>query len=364
MVEIWTPSGYVDSVEKWSQTNRNPINKKPLYPAYVPTINSDPYGTLLRKYGFIFGSNEKPSDDNCGMIYRKIQCSQNALHAPSWRHNRCNDPGCPVCYVKFAARSADRVTERVQGYKTVYRNAKPYHLIFWGKPRAGRPYASLREAFAEAKNLMMDMGIESATVWYHPYRIKKRIKELLRHYRRSNGLDGKAGFWKLAHDDVLEIGGLESYIEYGPHWHAIATGYLENIVEYSKRTGCGYKKKRYLSKEEEVHEVAHYISTHAAREAGKPSVRYFGFISYRKLARECVDERIKDVLCETCGSRLEEHDCDEAGNLYLNNEGRSLKKLKDNITEKVKYYLYWKHGQPKPDMATHAQSMITRYCNR
>jgi hypothetical protein len=211
---------------------------------------------------------------------------------------------------------------------------------------------------------MMDMGIESATVWYHPYRIKKRIKELLRHYRRSKGLDGKAGFWKLAHDDVLEIGGLESYIEYGPHWHAIATGYLENIVEYSKRTGCGYKKKRYLSKEEEVHEVAHYISTHAAREAGKPSVRYFGSISYRKLARECVDERIKDVLCETCGSRLEEHDCDDAGNLYLNNEGRSLKKLKDNITEKVKYYLYWKHGQPKPDMATHAQSMITRFCNR
>jgi hypothetical protein len=364
MVEIWTPSGYVDSMDQWKQRSRNSTKDQPLYPAYVPTIDSTPYGTLLRKYGFIFGSNEKVTDDNCGMIYRKIQCSSNALHKPSWRHNRCNDPGCPVCHVKFAARSADRVTERVQGYKTVYRNSKTYHLIFWPKPRAGRPYASLRAAFNDAKKMMREMGVTSATVWHHPYRIKERVKELLRRYRSSKGLDGKAGFWKLAHDDVLDLGGIEQYMEYGPHFHAIATGFLENVKTYSERTGAGYKKKRYLEKEENVHEVAHYISTHAAREAGKPSVRYFGEISYRKLARECVDERIKDVLCETCGSRLEEHDCDEAGNLYLNGDGRSLKKLKDNITEKVKYYLYWKYGQPKPDMATHAQSMITRYCNR
>jgi hypothetical protein len=222
----------------------------------------------------------------------------------------------------------------------------------------------LRAAFNDAKKMMREMGVTSATVWYHPYRIKERVKELLRRYRRSKGLDGKAGFWKLAHDDVLEFGGIESYIEFGPHFHAIATGFLENVKTYSARTGAGYKKKRYLEREENVHEVAHYISTHACREAGKPSVRYFGEISYRKLARECVQEKIKDVLCEQCGSHLEEHDCDEAGNLYLNNEGRSLKKLKDHITEKVKYYLYWKYGQPKPDMVTHSQSMITRYCTR
>lgn len=363
MAEIWTPSGYVDTFEDWKKS-QNPTKDQPLYPAYVPTINSSPYGTLLHKYGLIFGSNFKQTDDNCGMIYRKIQCSSNALHSPSFRHNRCNDPGCPVCYVKFAARMADRVTERVQGFKTVYRNTKPYHLIFWGLPRKERPYASLKEAFKEANRLLSMMGVVSATVWYHPYRIKDRLKQLLRNYRIYKGLNGKAGFWKLAHDDVLNLGGIENYIEYGPHWHAISTGFLVNSKEYAEKTGCGYKKKRYLEKEADVHEVSHYISTHACREHGKPSVRYFGSISYRKLARECVEEKIKDILCEQCGSKLEEHECDEAGKLYLNNEGRSLRKLKDNITEKIKYYLYWKHGQPKPDMFNNAQSLITRYCNR
>ena len=380
MVEIWTPNGYVDTMEEWKKC-QYPTNNKPLYPAYVTSIISEPYGTLLRKYGLIYGSNFKPSDDNCGMIYRKVQCSKNTLHGPSWKHIRCNDPGCPVCYVKYASQMADRVTERIQGFKTVYRDthrtSRTYHLIFWGAPRAERPYASLREAFAEAKRLLGIMGATSATAWYHPYRIKNEIKEQLRRYRRAHNMDGRAGFWKLAHDDVLGLGGIEQYMMYGPHWHAIATGFLLNVVTFNKLTqfsgicdvtgvnqGGGYKKRRYLDREEEVHEVAHYISTHAARAAGKSSVRYFGDISYRKLARECVQEKIQDVLCQTCGSALEEHECDEAGELYLNSEGRSLRKLKDHITEKVKYYLYWKHGQPKPDMATHAQSMITRYCNR
>jgi len=352
MVEIWTPTGYVDSFEEWKRRSKS-IEKLSVYPAYVPTINQDPYGTLFRKYGFVFGSNEKPTDDNCGAIYRKIQCSSNALHAPSFRHTRCNDPGCPVCYVKFASRMADRATERVQGFKTVYRKTKPYHLIFWGAPRAERPYASLREAFAEARRLLKLMGAVSATVWYHPYRIRKELKGALRRYRRAKGLDGRAGFWKLAHDDVLNLGGLERYLEYGPHWHAIATGYLMDSKEYSEKYQAGYKKKRYLEHEREVHEVAHYISTHARREAGRASVRYFGDISYRMLARDLAEEKIVDVRCLHCGASLHEFDCGDTGVVF--------QKVKDNITEKIKYFLYWKKGTEKPQRAGNAQNLITRY---
>jgi len=357
--KYYTKNGYVSTWIEYQESLNNSSTKNSMYPAYVQPINSEPYGTLLSKYGHISGNNEKPSNDDCGAIFRKIQCSTNPLHHPSFRHVRCNDQGCPVCYVKFASRLADSVTERVQGFKTVYRNSKPYHLILWGAKVEGadRPYADLRSSFREAKRLLEIMGATSSVVWYHPYRIKPELKDLLRHYRRAHKLDGRAGFWKLAHDDVLELGGVERYIVYAPHWHAIATGFLMKSDEFCDVTdGAGYKKRRYLEYEKDVHEVAHYISTHACMEFGKSSVRYYGDISYRMMAREMVEERIKNVICQDCGAELEEYDCGE--------DGIPANKLKDKITEKVKYFLYWKKGQPKPEMKGNIQCLITRFCNR
>ena len=147
-------NGHLVTFEEWK--NNQKINKSDrLYPAYVPSIEPKEYGLLLKNFGYILGSNENPSNDTCGMIYRKIQCSQNHLHEPSYKHERCNDPGCPVCYVKFASRMADRITERIQGFKTVWRNEKPYHLIFWGEKwtRDKSPYGDLRAAHKKAKTL-------------------------------------------------------------------------------------------------------------------------------------------------------------------------------------------------------------------
>ena len=327
-----------------------------VYAPYVPTIIPERYGTLLKKYGHLFGENEKPTDSDCGDIFRKVQCTVNALHHPSFRHVRCNDPGCPVCYVKFSARIASRVTERVQGYKSVFRRQVPYHLIFWSskEDNANRLYPDLRSAFKEADRLLKIMGSKASVVWYHPYRIKAELKPHMRRWRRAHGLDGKIGFWKMAHDDVMGIGPLENYIAYGPHWHAISTGWLIKSDDFNEMTGgAGYKKKRYLEKESSVYEVAYYVSTHAAREYGKQSVRYYGDISYRMLERELVEEKIKDVLCLDCGAKLEEYDC--------NSEGVCRDKLKDTITEKIKYYLYWKRGTKKPEMKDAYQCLITRF---
>lgn len=366
--QYYTKNGYVSTWIEYQEILNNSGIKKSVYPAYVQPINSEPYGTLLSKHGHISGNNEKPSNDDCGAIFRKIQCSTNPLHHPSFRHVRCNDQGCPVCYVKFASRLADSVTERVQGFKTVYRNSKPYHLILWGAKVEGadRPYADLRSSFREAKRLLEIMGATSSVVWYHPYRIKPELKDLLRHYRRAHKLDGRAGFWKLAHDDVLELGGVERYIVYAPHWHAIATGFLMKSSEFCDVTGgAGYKKRRYLEYEKDVHEVAHYISTHACMEFGKSSVRYYGVISYRMMAREMVEEKIKDVLCQDCKSHMEEYEVDEKGEYYRDSpRGPIIRKSKDKVTEKIKYYLYWKKGQPKPDMGDHSQCLITRFCDR
>jgi hypothetical protein len=380
--EIWTPNGYVDSIEKYQNLNTKNYNSELVYLAYVQPINSEPYGTLLIKNGHLFGDCEKPTNDDCGQIFRKIQCSNNSLHHPSFRHVRCNEPACPICYVKYSARIAAAVTERVQGFKTVYRLRKnpPYHLIFWSSQirlgdgiwglwsdwlglRANRPYAGLRAAFKEAKRLLGLMGVDGAVVWYHPYRIKTEIKVILREYKTRNGLNGKVGFWKLAHDDVLNIGGLENYMVYGPHWHAIATGWLMNAGEYNKIEGAGYKKKRYLDEERKIYEVSYYISTHACREWGKSTVRYYGTMSYRMLARELVEEKIKDVLCQDCKSHMEEWEVDENGDYYRETErGPPVRKIKDKVTEKIKYYIYWIRGTRKPEMFDRHQCLVTRFC--
>jgi hypothetical protein len=350
--------------------NTKNYNSGSLYPANVTSIIQQDYTLQFGKNGYIFGSNEKSTNDDCGQIFRKIQCTQNSLHHPSFRHIHCDDPGCPICYTKYAGQMSDRVTERVQGYKTVYRRHDLYHLIFWSKPpKSGlwateeRPYAALKDAFHEAARLLKLMGVTSAVVWYHPYRIRAFLKQHLRRYRTINGLNGKVGFWKLAHDDVLGLGSIEKYIEFGPHWHAIASGYLMHVRKYSEIEGAGYKKKRYLDSERKVHEVAYYISTHCCREAMKSSIRYYGDISYRMLAREMVEEKIKDVLCQDCKSPMEEWEVDENGDYYRETErGPPVRKIKDKVTEKIKYYIYWIRGTRKPEMFDRHQCMVTRFC--
>lgn len=112
---FWTPKGYVKTFEEWKNISQKFNNSDSLYPAYVPSIEPIEYGTILKECGLIFGSNKQPSDDTCGQIYRKIVCAGNDLHKQPFRHMRCNDPGCPICYVKHASRMSDRVTEREIG---------------------------------------------------------------------------------------------------------------------------------------------------------------------------------------------------------------------------------------------------------
>jgi hypothetical protein len=184
------------------------------------------------------------------------------------------------------------------------------------------------------------LGVIAAVVWYHPYRIIKEIKERLRHYRRVNRLHASVGFWQMAHDDVLNLGSLKAYICEGPHWHAIASGYLENIITYADRKIGGYKKVRYLDSETEVRKVGYYLSTHACREATKSTVRYYGKISYSKLSKGEPQEKIEDCLCELCGKHLQEHHCLDTG------EVTGL--AKEKVTRKVITFKYWKRGtKPK-----------------
>jgi hypothetical protein len=354
--QVWTKNGMVNTIEEWKNSNKIIQNLSGMYSASVQPRIREAYGSILKNYGHLFGDEERQSKLDCGEKFRKVVCTKNEKHFAGFRHIRCNEPGCPVCYVKFSTRIAQAVTERVQGYKTVYRRTTPYHLILWGalaQDGAYSLYGNMRLAFAEGSRLLKILGIDAAVMWYHAYRIRPELKPHLRRYRKALNKDGQLGFWKMAHDDVLGIGALENYIVYGPHWHCIADGWLIPSKDFNEMTGGGYKKKRYLTSEKDVFETAYYVSTHCIREAQKSSVRYYGALSYRQLKREQVGIKIKDVNCPVCQAALKLYPC--------NSDGVLGEMISDHITEKVRYYLYWKAGDKMPDMADSQQSCITRF---
>ncbi len=326
-----------------------------VYPAIVQPI----LPTSSWEYGHILGCKEHPTESDCGVVLSKVVCSRSKDHESYLKHRRCNDPCCPVCYPKFASRISEAVAERVAGWQSVYPEQTVYHLIAWGKK--GVVYKSLGDAFKDAKKMYDALGMTAAVVWYHPYRIRAELKpalrslmrkwknepELCRLSRKNGGfvrfseMYFDVGFWKLAHDDALGLGGLQNYVEYGPHFHFIGSGYLKNSRIYAATTGCGYKKKGYLTKDDAVPRLAYYLSTHACYEWTKTSTRRWGTISDKKLAKKVVYEGIEDVRCPDCGAVMCEYDVDES-------TGECLAILRDCVTCKVQRFLYWKRGDPEP----------------
>ena len=83
-------------------------------------------------------------------------------------------------------------------------------MIIW--PLYGTDYINLKEAHGHARKLCKDIGIQAAAVFFHPYRIPDAIKEAFREYKTKNHLDPAVGFWSLAHQDVLGLGGIMAYV--------------------------------------------------------------------------------------------------------------------------------------------------------
>ena len=217
------------------------------------------------------------------------------------------------------------------------------HLIM--SPPAGTSYQNMKEAFAACTKMFMKYGGKAAAVEFHPYRIKDDLKPRLSEYQSNylacnESAKTPPDFWKLAHDDVLKEGPLKDYVKYGPHFHLIATGYLEDSETFHKKTGWIYKKTANKTglNSGDITRVAHYESTHTAWEWGKHSVRYIGAMSYSKLGRTKEGVRREQVKCKVCGAAVHEHAwmglTEEIGDC-----------IKTEIEERVILWKYWKRGK-------------------
>ena len=337
--QIWYNGEFISCAEYEKIRAKKDQQKTALYPANVPNTI---YDVKTANTDRIFGSNFLPTNSDCGKIYRKVFCNTDRTHKPANLHVYCNDPLCPICYKKPCSKIANRVSERVMGFKSVYPAKKVCSLIFWGKK--GTIYKNSKEAFDDAKRQLKDMGAEAGAIIYHPYRIRKEIQPKLRRIQKQLKLLEKPtkGFWEMAHDDALGLGALENYYVKGCHFHAQAAGYLENSKDYSDRTGCGYKKRGYLENQEAIQKNAYYLATHSVYESGKDSVQYYGLMSKYNLRRDQTDEYFDNVKCDICGSTLADYD--------YNADTKELSKLPFHsvLTRKIKVYKYWIRGHRPP----------------
>jgi len=340
--QIWYNGEFISCAEYEKIQSKKDQQKTALYPANVPNTIHD---VKTSNIGKIYGSNFLPTNEDCGKIYRKVLCNTDRTHKPANLHIHCNDPLCLVCYKKFAGRIAARVSERVMGYKDVYPGKKKLSsLIFW--PKLGTIYENIDAAFDDGKRMLEDMGATGAVIWIHPYRIKKEIQPKLRRIQKQLKLHEKPtkGFWEMAHEDALSIGGLENYYVPGVHFHAQVSGYLEDSKKYSERTGAGYKKKGYLDtgtdaeNHKNIQKHAYYVSTHASFESGKDTVRYFGLMSKYNLRRTQTGEYFDNVNCDICGSTLADYEYDAKTKVL------SVMPVHSVITRKIKVYKYWIRG--------------------
>jgi hypothetical protein len=352
--------GSCDPVFENIRENILKINKTQIEPFFEPenrscitaivpcNISGDNFH-IFDRFGHVFGCGKTPTTETCGKVRAKVICSEEYTHDYYYKHERCNNPDCPTCYSKFAHKLAGRVVQRVRGYMSVYPEDTVSHVVVW--PQVTTGYRTMMEAFADARRMLARMGSRMSTVWYHPYRIRDKIKEGLRRYRRANHLDAGVGFWQMAHDDVLNLGGLDAYAVYGPHFHALSTGYLMNVSDYSKLGLGGYKKVRNVSSGYDLERLAYYLSTHTCWELKHQAVRYYGKISTSKLAKGYPRETIEDVVCKVCGKRMVEYYCDDADVL----SGI----VHDPVTKKVISYLYWKRGmKPKVPVYQEFQAVL------
>ncbi len=304
-----------------------------VYPEDVQTI----LPVSFSDFGYIRGCASKPSNELCGSVLYVQACSQNHEHSKTYRHAYCNDPLCPVCFKKYIPRISEGAAGRVHGYWSLNRDMRPYHLVV--SPPPGTRYKNMKEAYASFHEMLKKLGCRAAATVYHPYRIKAGIKARLELFMSVN--DSAEKRYELIRKDVLGLGGIEYYLYYSPHFHAVAFGYLIESRVFEMLTGWMYRKIRYMRDIADISRVVAYLQSHTAWEYGRHTIRYWGEMSYAKMARKRVKKEKVLKRCPVCAARISEYH-------YHAAEDKIGEMVSDRVYEWVFTYVYWKRGSIEP----------------
>lgn len=261
---------------------------------------------LSRRRRLTPGYLEDPTHEYCGTFRARVICPTNQDHHNQVIHERCGNPGCPVCWPDWAHQATNRIARVIDGYRMATRTPNhPLHVSFHPGIEGddGRDQGEILAEVLEAFNKQMEyLGIVAAAVVAHPYRIRDEKRARVNAQARRAGLNRYE--WALTQPDWYR------YVRFSPHIHALIFGArydfrpLPEPEDYMKKYP-GWEYRNHGPRQgDDLKRTIRYILSHAWVRGNHKVVRYWRGLSTRRLG--CIVEKSDPVpvQCKECGTAL------------------------------------------------------------
>lgn len=183
-------------------------------------------------------------------------CGNTAQH-PHNKHyaqhelKSCKTANCPLCFVDWINRQANRSTRRFMKY-TENRKFHFRHIVLSPPQEQAKKqsHVSLKKWLDKT---LKTANIKTTSIVYHPFRFQDNKKSM-------------------------------PYVS--PHFHLIVYGKITNTTEFYNKTNWLIKNKGDLKKDLDIFNCMRYLLSHSGIKKRTHTIRYLGDISYRKLKVE------------------------------------------------------------------------------
>ena len=172
-------------------------------------------------------------------------------HYAQHEQKSCKTASCPLCFVDWINRQANRSTRRFLKY-TENREFHFRHIVL--SPPQNQAKNQNHNSLKKWLNKTLKVAnIKTAAIVYHPFRFQDNQKSM-------------------------------PYVS--PHFHLIVYGKITNTTEFYNKTNWLIKNKGDLKKELDIFNCMRYLLSHSGIKKRTHTIRYLGDISYRKLKVE------------------------------------------------------------------------------
>jgi hypothetical protein len=285
----------------------------------------------LQKSSFSLpGTGEITSLEDCGTWLKLAACSREPVHYKKKIAHNCGHTECSICWSGAIGRIARGVSSRIRGFrkdavtKDLYSDSQLIVNHFSLSPPSGviTPDMSYDKIKQKGRSMAEKAGIWGGFMAFHPFRLKKRIKQRLTALCagavRLSEEEKEKKFWQLVKEDTLHLGSWQDYVRWSPHYHAAAFGWLpsqetDEQKEAVKKLYKGWVVTwiRHVETYQQfdgtrlcdpIAELAFYVLSHAGYQPGKKIPVWLGACSQNKMhVEETLIQEFK-VVCPKCAA--------------------------------------------------------------